>query len=692
MHRKAPYGNKVLVSAPYGNDAASVSLLLGEQNYETLTCQTLGDVAEAIDDQAGVILVTEESLRGDIDPLHRAIAAQPDWSDIPFVLLAGRSTGRGISGEWIRRRLPDNAVNVVLLERPLSAESLTSAIASAMRARQKQFEIRDKLAELADGQSRLTTLLDALPVGVAFVNPDGTTRLANPEFRRFLPTGVIPSHLADGEARWEGYDAEGKIITRDRFIMPRALRGERVEGQEFLHHPDGGAPVWTRVSGIPLLSDDEITGAISVIVNIDEQKRAQEALANAAQKLEEQVAERTAALTNALSRLQAEAEERARAEEALRQSQKMEAVGQLTGGIAHDFNNMLTGITGALDVLRRRIASGRTADLDRFMDAASTSAQRAAALTARLLAFSRRQSLDSRPTDVNSLVGSLEELLRRTMSEQIVVAIDRAKPLSAALVDANQLENAILNLAINARDAMPEGGALTVATCDVHLDAEFCSRRPGFVEGHYVGVSVTDTGTGMDEQILEKVFEPFFTTKPIGQGTGLGLSMVYGFAKQSNGHVLIDSAVGSGTSVTIFLPAADGAPADQQTPGPVHDGEGETVLLVEDDPSVRLLVCDVLKELGYLPVEAADPQAALRLIESGIRFDLMITDVGLPGMNGRQLAEIARTHLPDLPVLFVTGYAENATMRRGFLGPKMEMIAKPFQIELLARKIREMLT
>jgi PAS domain-containing protein len=458
VHRKAPYGNKVLVSAPYGNDAASVSLLLGEQNYETLTCQTLGDVAEAIDDQAGVILVTEESLRGDIDPLHRAIAAQPDWSDIPFVLLAGRSTGRGISGEWIRRRLPDNAVNVVLLERPLSAESLTSAIASAMRARQKQFEIRDKLAELADGQSRLTTLLDALPVGVAFVNPDGTTRLANPEFRRFLPTGVIPSHLADGEARWEGYDAEGKIITRDRFIMPRALRGERVEGQEFLHHPDGGAPVWTRVSGIPLLSDDEITGAISVIVNIDEQKRAQEALANAAQKLEEQVAERTAALTNALSRLQAEAEERARAEEALRQSQKMEAVGQLTGGIAHDFNNMLTGITGALDVLRRRIASGRTADLDRFMDAASTSAQRAAALTARLLAFSRRQSLDSRPTDVNSLVGSLEELLRRTMSEQIVVAIDRAKPLSAALVDANQLENAILNLAINARDAMPEGG------------------------------------------------------------------------------------------------------------------------------------------------------------------------------------------------------------------------------------------
>jgi signal transduction histidine kinase len=693
VHRSATEGNKVLISAPYGSDAASVAALLQERKYVTLVCETLDELASGVDDQAGAILVTEESLRADLTPLHRALEAQPDWSDIPFILLAGRSTGRGISGEWIRRRLPGNALNVVLLERPLSAESLTSAVAAAVRSRQKQFEIRDRLAELAEGQMRLTTLLDALPVGVAFVNPDGTTLISNPEFRRFVPSGEIPSRSPDGEARWEGYDAEGRRITRDQFVTAQALRGDHVQGQEFLHHPENGSAIWTRVSGLPLTSGSEVTGAISVIVDIDDQKRGQAVLADAAQRLEQQVAERTAELTAALERLEAEADERARAEEALRQSQKMEAVGQLTGGIAHDFNNMLTGITGALDVLRRRIASGRLQDLDRFMDAASTSAQRAAALTARLLAFSRRQSLDSRPTDVNALIGSLEELLRRTMSEQIVVEMDLAETLPLALVDANQLENALLNLAINARDAMPEGGTLTVSARRARLDQAFCSDHAGFVEGEYVAATVSDTGVGMDEATLSKVFDPFFTTKPIGQGTGLGLSMVYGFAKQSNGHVEIKSDVGVGTSVTIYLPIAQNQKVEQSVDrGPVHYGDGETVLLVEDDASVRLLVSDVLEELGYRTVEAADPQAALKLIEGGIRFDLMITDVGLPGMNGRQLAEIARGRLPDLPVLFMTGYAQNAEARGGFLEANMQMISKPFQIEVLASKIREMLS
>lgn len=694
MHRSATEGQRVLISAPYGNDAQSVGTLLATHGYDIGLCPAIEDMAAAIDRETGVILVTEEALGADLGPLHRALAAQPAWSDIPFVLLSGRQAGRGASSEIIRRRLPDNAINVILLERPLSAESLTSAVATAMRARQKQFQIRDQLAELASERTRLTTLLDALPVGIAFINPDGTTRLSNPEFRRFLPSGEIPSRIADGEARWEGYEKDGTRIGRERFVTPRALAGEMIQGIEFLHHPGEGGSLWTRVSGIPLRDEAEtVTGAISVIVDIDEQKRGQAALAEAAQQLEHLVAERTAELTDALAQLKAAADERVRTEEALRQAQKMEAVGQLTGGIAHDFNNMLTGITGAIDVLRRRISTGRLDDLERFMDAASSSAQRAAALTARLLAFSRRQSLDSRATDVNALVMSLEELIRRTMSERIEVSIKLADALPAAIVDMNQLESAVLNLAINARDAMPDGGTLLVETGDAHLDHGECADQPDFAPGHYVFVTVSDTGIGMDAATLEKVFEPFFTTKPIGQGTGLGLSMVYGFVKQSNGCVRIHSDVGMGTAVSLYLPIANGAAATskKEAPAAVHHGDGETVLLVEDDASVRLLVSDVLGELGYKSVEAAEPYVAIRLLESGARFDLMITDVGLPSMNGRQLADIARQHLPDLPILFVTGYAQNAASRAEFLGPNMQMIAKPFQIELLASKIDEML-
>ena len=694
MHKAASTSLRVLVSAPYGSDAESVARLLQNEGHAVQICPTLDDVAKAIDEQTGVALVTEEALLANLEPLRLALDAQPAWSDVPFVLLAGRQAGRFASSESVRRRLPDNALSVILLERPISGESLVSAVASGIRARQKQLLIRDQFAAIDAERSRLNTLLENLPVGVAFVNADGSTLLSNPAFRRFLPSGDIPARLPNAEEMWEGYEEDGSRITRDRFVTMRALRGEHVPGLEFLHHPARGPSVWTRVSGVPLRNpgSSRVTGSISVIVDIDEQKRSQEALAQAAQKLEQEVDARTRELREALARLEAEAEERARAEEALRQAQKMEAVGQLTGGIAHDFNNMLTGIIGAIDILKRRIATGRLDDLDRFMDAASTSAQRAAGLTARLLAFSRRQSLDSRPTDVGKLIHSLEDLLRRTMSESIEVEILSSSPLSPALVDANQLESAIINLAINARDAMPDGGRLTLSCEEVELDEECFARNPGISPGRYIMVGVSDTGVGIDGDTLDKVFDPFFTTKPIGQGTGLGLSMVYGFAKQSNGLVRIDSQVGEGTKVTIFLPVADLQPHEEPAESAaIHHGDGQSVLLVEDDESVRLLVRDVLEELGYKATEAADGQQAVRILESGRRFDLMISDVGLPGMNGRQLAEIAREHLPDLPVLFVTGYAEGAAVRGGFLSDNMQMITKPFQIEMLSARIREML-
>ena len=382
------------------------------------------------------------------------------------------------------------------------------------------------------------------------------------------------------------------------------------------------------------------------------------------------------------------------AEAQLRQSQKMEAVGQLTGGIAHDFNNMLTGIMGALDIIKRRLAAGRLDGLDRFMDAATGSAQRAAGLTHRLLAFSRRQPLDQKPIDIRQLITGMRDLFDRSLGEQIELLIRAAPDCWAATTDANQLENALLNLAINARDAMPNGGQLSVETRNVTLKVGDVPGLTLQVTGphDFVAITVRDTGTGMSPNILEKVFEPFFTTKPIGQGTGLGLSMVYGFAQQSGGGVDIESEAGKGTAITLYLPRSlSESKVDIQNGLQVPAGAGERVLVVEDDPSVRLLVVEVLQDLGYSAIEALNADMAIVKLRKNAAIDLMISDVGLPGMNGRQLAEVARDIIPGLKVLFITGYAANAVNKDAFLAEGMDMITKPFNLEQLGHKIREML-
>ncbi|MEK1834393.1 MAG: ATP-binding protein [Pseudomonas sp.] len=403
-------------------------------------------------------------------------------------------------------------------------------------------------------------------------------------------------------------------------------------------------------------------------------------LQNTLETLEQQVEERTAQL-----RLN---------EEVLRQSQKMEAVGQLTGGIAHDFNNMLTGIIGSLELLRRRLARGRTEDLDSLIDLGVTSANRAAGLTHRLLAFSRRQSLDSKPVQMNTLVVSMGELLLRSINESIHLEMQLDEQLWVAEADPNQLESALLNLVLNARDAMPDGGKLLVKTSNQHLDTGFTAAHSNLQPGDYIVLSVTDTGYGMPQSTINRAFDPFFTTKPIGQGTGLGLSMIYGFSKQSGGHVSIHSEVGKGTTVSLFLPRFSGELLEDTQVDAQHAPyarDGETVLIVEDDPAVRVLVSAVLSELGYAFVEACDADSAVPILDSGQRIDLLISDVGLPGMNGRQLAEIGRQYRPDLKVLFITGYAEHAAVRGGFLDPGMQMITKPFTFDLLTAKVREMI-
>jgi PAS domain S-box-containing protein len=382
------------------------------------------------------------------------------------------------------------------------------------------------------------------------------------------------------------------------------------------------------------------------------------------------------------------------AQEALRQSQKMEAVGQLTGGLAHDFNNLLAGISGSLELIGTRMAQGRLADVDRYLVAAQGAAKRAAALTHRLLAFSRRQTLDPKPTDVNRLVAGMEELIRRTVGPQVEIEAVAKAGLWSVLVDPHQLENSLLNLCINSRDAMPDGGKITIETGNRWLD-ERVGRERDLPPGQYVSLCVSDNGTGMTAEVIERAFDPFFTTKPIGVGTGLGLSMIYGFARQSDGQVRIYSEVGQGTMVCIYLPRHHNAETGADMPTAASSVEraqaGETVLVIDDEPIVRMLVVDVLQELGYAAIEASDGPEGLKVLRSDARVDLLITDVGLPnGLNGRQVADAARQLRPDLRVLFVTGYAENAVLSHGHLDPGMEVVTKPFDLAVLASRIKAM--
>jgi PAS domain S-box-containing protein len=398
--------------------------------------------------------------------------------------------------------------------------------------------------------------------------------------------------------------------------------------------------------------------------------------------LEQKVAERTAELM--------------RSEEQLRHSQKMEAVGQLTGGLAHDFNNLLAGISGSLELMQTRLAQGRISDLDRYLTGAQGAAKRAAALTQRLLAFSRRQTLDPKPAVLNRLVGGMQDLITRSVGPTIEVETAFSGGLWTTFVDVGQLENALLNLCINARDAMPDGGKLTVETANRWFD-ERTARERGLTPGQYVSLCVSDTGTGMSPEIVDRAFDPFYTTKPIGQGTGLGLSMVHGFAGQSGGTARIYSEVDKGTMICIYLPRhiGDEGADDEiaETLNAPRSSDHETILVVDDEPLVRMVAVEILEELGYHVLEAGDGPTALKIMNSGQPIDLLVTDVGLPGgMNGRQLADAVRADRPDFKVLFVTGYAENAVLNHGHLDHGMHVMTKPFLSDAFARRVKDLLS
>ncbi|WP_336619059.1 hybrid sensor histidine kinase/response regulator [Pseudomonas sp. PS02302] len=462
-------------------------------------------------------------------------------------------------------------------------------------------------------------------------------------------------------------------------------RGGRYAHQYRVRRSDGRY-YWLEANGhVELAPDGTPLRFPGVLLDVD----ARRALADERDRALAELRDLTATLEQ---RVEERTEELRRSEEALRQSQKMEAVGQLTGGLAHDFNNLLAGISGSLDLMSLRIGQGRFTELEKYLLAAQGSAKRAAALTHRLLAFARRQTLAPEATVVNQLVGGMLDLVQRTVGPAIQVHFTSLPDDQPLLVDQSQLENALLNLCINARDAMPKGGRILIAASHRTL-GEADSRDFELAPGRYLHLSVTDTGSGMPPEVAAKAFEPFFTTKPMGQGTGLGLSMIYGFARQSGGQLRLRSMPGEGTTVCLYLPLRPverpyGSPLAAGQPG-LLEGAHATVLVVDDEPTVRMLVTDLLRELGYVIIEAADGAGGLEVLHSDARIDLLVTDVGLPGgMNGRQLADAARVQRPALKVLFITGFAETSLLSDGHLEPGMAILTKPFAVEALAQRVK----
>ncbi|WP_117139654.1 hybrid sensor histidine kinase/response regulator [Pseudomonas amygdali] len=464
------------------------------------------------------------------------------------------------------------------------------------------------------------------------------------------------------------------LMETDRRIMQNNV-SEQIEEQVNL--PDGSAATWLSTKA-PLLDENgEVIGLIGSSVDVTARKKAEEAVRELNQTLEQ--------------RIEQAVFEREQVEDALRHSQKMDAVGQLTGGIAHDFNNLLAGISGSLELITKRLAQGRVGDVDRYVSVAQGAVRRAASLTHRLLAFSRRQNLSPRVTNVNVLIQDMEELIARTVGPEIDIKVVAHDDLWPALIDHAQLESSLLNLCLNARDAMPSGGRIVIETANASIE-ECTDPDHGIPAGEHLSIRVTDTGMGMSPDTVAKAFEPFFTTKPIGAGTGLGLSMVYGFVRQSGGQIRVESVEGQGTSVVMHLPRhiAENAPraADPEITEEPAQHTGETVLIVDDEPSVRMLVAEVITGLGYNCLEAGDAQSGLQILQSDTRIDLLISDIGLPGgMNGREMADAAGDCRPGLPTLFITGYAKTSVLDDCHLRPCTQVLTKPFGLDALAGRV-----
>jgi CheY-like chemotaxis protein len=657
-----------------------ISRLLAGHGYEVEAVADGEAALAALRSRRPDILVTDVMMpRLDGFGLLRTVRDDPALRDLPVVMLSARA-GDDAKVEGLDAGADD------YLTKPFSARELlarvSANIAMARMRREAAAAVSGAEAKARERAEWMQLALDAgAIVGTWVWDVRRNIVAGDAMFARSF--GLDPARCNAGlplEAILESIHEDDR--TRVWAEIDSALQRGGPFRCEYRVRQHDGVFRWIEANGRVEMGDDGMPRRFPrVLIDINHRRAIEEALRELNQELEH--------------RVQMAIEQRERAEEALRQSQKMEAVGQLTGGIAHDFNNLLTGISGSLQMLETRITQGRLDAVPRYIDAAQGATKRAAALTQRLLAFSRRQTLAPTPTNLNRLISDMEELVRRASGPNIDVEVVGAGGLWTILIDQNHLENALLNLCINARDAMPDGGRLTIETANRWLDAKTGIERE-LPPGQYVSLAVTDTGTGMSKETIARIFEPFFTTKPLGQGTGLGLSMIYGFVRQSNGQIRVYSEEGQGTTMSVYFPRHHGdAPSDESGQAGMagfESGFGETVLVVDDEPTVRLLTSDLLQDAGYRVLEAAEGPGALKILQSETRIDLLLTDVGLPGgMNGRQVADAARVARPDLKVLFITGYAENAVIGNGHLEPGMRVITKPFAMEALAIVVREML-
>ncbi len=683
-----------------GMRSAEAALRASEERFRT--------ILETVDAAFAIVKVKFDSEDRPVD--YKFVEANPAFE---------RQSGVNLRGKWVTEFAPDlerfwfeTYGHVAKTGEPATFESYAKAFSRwfDVRAVRVGDPADRQIAILFNDTTERRTTEERLRISEALARENvqrvqlalgagaiiGTWNWDLPTDRFTVDEGFALAFGLDPSLGRDGLSLEQIVATvhpDDREGLAQAIADVVQRGGAYAHQyrvkRTDGKYYWIEANGrVDLGPDGKGLSFPGVVIDVEERRaveaerdRAAAALRALNETLEQRVADRTAELMLA--------------EERLRQSQKMEAVGQLTGGLAHDFNNLLAGISGSLELMNVRIGQGRLADVEKYMAAAQGAARRAASLTHRLLAFSRRQTLDPKPTDVNALAAGMLDLVRRTVGPSIALEFVDHPDLWPALVDPSQLENALLNLCINARDAMPGGGRITIETNHRQIEGEQARMRD-LPDGSYLVLSVSDDGSGMPPEVIARAFEPFFTTKPTGQGTGLGLSMIYGFAKQSGGQVRIHSVVGEGTTISIYLPRYIGhAESKEAMPEtgitPVAE-TGETVLVVDDEPTVRMLVTDVLHDLGYTVIEAADGIGGLKVLQSDARIDLLITDVGLPGgMNGRQMADAARVSRPALKVLFITGFAENALVKDGQFEPGMAVFTKPFTMDALATRVRELI-
>jgi PAS domain S-box-containing protein len=678
----APAG-PILILAPTGRDADGAALLLSREAIDHRVCRDAAALCAATDEATGALLIADEALESaTVEVLSACLDGQPPWSDLPVIVLT--RSGVAARRRLASQQLPEVLSNVMFLERPLSALTLVSAVRSALRARRRQRQLGEYLAEreastaaLQESETRFRTIADVMPQIVWSARPDGHHDYFNQRWYEY--TGLSRELSLGGERRGVVHQ-EDRAGVREVWHACLATGRDYVVEYRFRRHD--GAWRWFMGRAVAVRdTEGRIAGWYGTCTDIQDQVEAREALARSRVELERLVTQRTAELTGALERLQVEAREREQAEDALRQAQKMEAVGRLTGGIAHDFNNLLQAVVGSLELIRMRVTDERVA---RLAASAFMAAERGAKLTAQLLAFSRSQRLTVVPVDVNAALAGMQDLLARSIAPPVEIRLLPDAEAGTALTDANQFELAVLNLAINARDAMPKGGSITLSTSRV------VEKAGGDVPaGDYVSIAVADTGTGMAEEVRARALEPFFTTKPTGQGTGLGLAQVYGIARQSGGTVRIDSAPGRGTTVRILLPLAAGQPAgllpdaEPKATEPDAKRQATTILVVDDDPDVRNMLCEYLDALGYRALVAGDGPAGLRLLAEAQPVPaLLLVDFAMPGMTGAEVAQAARRDRPDLPIVFATGYAETAALQP--MAETATVLRKPFRLEELS--------